>query len=198
MKSDSIQFMVAYDMGMSSMKCRRTVMTAVIPRRIPGDIVSLRPMRIFDSLFVRSMFGDEDVLQASGLDGPPGCTSLFLWWWMRKTFRPAWCIVHGGRTVGFIGLCSLCLGQSAEMTLVITDSRDRRRGYGTAAFMLVASALSSSHAVERIFVRTGEDNGAAVSFWRKLGFREEAQSGGIRMLSLEMKNFDPEGRSPVL
>ena len=178
-------------MGMSSMQCRRMVITAVIPRRISGDIVSLRPMRIFDRLFVRSMLRDEAVVRASGLDGPPGGSALFLWWWMRKTFRPAWCIVHDARTVGFIGLCSLCLGQSAEMTLVIADSRDRRRGYGTAAFMLVAAALSSSQAVERLFVRTAEDNGAAVSFWKKLGFREEAQSGGIRVLSLQMKNSDP-------
>ncbi len=176
----------------------KTIIAVAIPRKLSGEIVRLRPVRFSDRRFICAMFRDAAVVGASGRYLPPGCSWLSLWWWMRKTFSPAWCIEHDAGPVGLIGVYNLCLGESAEMTLVIAEKRDSRQGYGTAAFRLVASAFSSCHAVDRIFVRTRTDNDAAVSFWKKLGFAEEAQSRGARVLSLEMENFAPEGRSPVL
>lgn len=77
---------------------------------------------------------DEDILSTSGLNRPIASSWFSVWWWMKKTFIPAYFIECDSKQIGFIGLYNLIPGKSAEMSLAIFDKNNRRLGYGTRAF----------------------------------------------------------------
>lgn len=150
-----------------------------------GDL-RLRPLRMFDSPFILRGLNEQVILKASGLSKPIASLWFFVWWWMKKTFTPAYCIECDSRRIGFIGLYNLIPGKSAEMSLVIFDKNNRRMGYGTRAFNIFAQGLKQSHLIGRVIVKIIIDNHAAISFYEKLGFEESYSVDGIRIMSKDL------------
>ncbi|TSA12804.1 MAG: N-acetyltransferase [Deltaproteobacteria bacterium] len=156
--------------------------------KIPGYMedgnLRLRPLRMSDGPFILRGLNDGAILKASGLSRPIVSPWFFAWWWIKKTFMPAYCIECASGRIGFISLYNLILGKSAEMTLVIFDRNNRRMGYGTRAFKLCAQGMQRHSVVKEIFVKVKADNHSALSFWRKLGFVEAGIINGLITLSM--------------
>jgi len=165
---------------------------ARIPGYLKDDRVSLRLVRIFDSPFIRDILTDRDILKSGGLSKPISESWFFVWWWIKKTFEPAYCIKFDSKRIGFIGLYNLKPGKSAEMTLVISGENSRRMGYGTRTFHILAQALSRYNLTEKIVVKVRKDNHASISFWKRLGFEDMHSFSGIKVMSLDLKGSGME------
>jgi len=109
----------------------------------------LRPLRMSDGLFILRGLNDGAILKASGLGRPIVSSGFFVWWWMKKTFTPAYFIECDSKQIGFIGLYNLMIGKSAEMSLIIFDKNNRRIGYGTRAFNIYAQSMQRHSVVKR-------------------------------------------------
>ncbi|MBI5025986.1 MAG: GNAT family N-acetyltransferase [Nitrospirae bacterium] len=160
-----------------------------IPRFIEDGSIRLRPLRVFDGPFLMGGLKDEDILLANGLNKPIASSWFFIWWWIKKTFMPAYCIECASGRMGFIGLYNLMIGKSAEMSLVIFDRNNRRMGYGTRAFKLFAKSLQRHSVVERILIKIKADNPIALSFWKKLGFVETGILDDIISMSIGLDSY---------
>jgi len=127
-------------------------------------------------------------LRALGLTASVSGSSLYLWWWLRKTFILRYAIEADSRLIGFMGLYHLIPGQSTELTLLIPDDKRRRLGYGTRAFTLFAQNLKRYSSVEKLIVKVKPDNEAACSFWSKLGFEKKDNRNSLRVMSIAVKS----------
>jgi RimJ/RimL family protein N-acetyltransferase len=125
-------------------------------------------------------------LRTAGPGNPVSQSRLSVWWWLKKTYTILFCIEVESKWVGFIGLYNLD-GEAAEVTLVILDSRNRRRGYGSRAYAAVAAHLRLSSFIKNIIVRVKTDNYPSVSFWKKLGFEELSEGNGIQTLTKDLE-----------
>jgi len=146
----------------------------------------LRPLRMSDGPFILRGLNDGAILKANGLNRPIVSAWFFVWWWMKKTFTPPYCIESNSKQIGFIGLYNLMIGESAEMSLVIFDKNHRRQGYGTWAFNIFAQGLKRHSVVTEILVNVKADNHGALSFWRKLGFLEVSISNDFITMSMSL------------
>ncbi|MFN3396155.1 MAG: GNAT family N-acetyltransferase [Thermodesulfovibrionales bacterium] len=159
--------------------------------KIPGYIedgnLRLRPLRISDSPFILRGLNDGAILKASGLSRPVASSWFFVWWWMKKTFMPAYFIECDSKQIGFIGLYNLIPGKSAEMSLVIFDGNNRRLGYGSRAFKLCAQCMQRHSVVKEIIVKVKADNHGALSFWRRLGSVEAGIINGLITMSMGLQ-----------
>ncbi|MBI1810404.1 MAG: GNAT family N-acetyltransferase [Nitrospirae bacterium] len=162
---------------------------AKTPRFIEDGRIRLRPLRVFDGPFLMGGLKDEDILSANGLNKHIASSWFFAWWWMKKTFMPAYCIECASGRIGFIGLYNLILGKSAEMTLVIFDRNNRRMGYGTMAFKLLAQCLQRHSLVKEIRAKVTVGNHGALSFWRKAGFVEIKTLNDIINMSIGLDSY---------
>jgi len=106
-----------------------------------NENIRLRPLRVFDGPFLKSGLKSADILSANGLNKPMASSWFFVWWCFTKTFALAYCIEYDSRPIGFIGLYNFIPGKSAEISLVIFDSDNRRMGYGTKSFQLLIQNL---------------------------------------------------------
>jgi RimJ/RimL family protein N-acetyltransferase len=155
-----------------------------IPRFIEDGDIRLRPLRIIDANFLLKRFKNEGILFNSFRHKTPVPVLLSFWWWIKKTFIPAYCIECDSRQIGFIGLYNLIPGKSAEMSLVIFDKNNRRMGYGTRAFNICVKGMQRHFVVKEIIVRVKTDNYGALSFWKKLGFVETGIINGLITMSM--------------
>ncbi|HED00217.1 MAG TPA: N-acetyltransferase [Proteobacteria bacterium] len=158
---------------------------AKIPRFIEDDSIRLRSLRIVDGPFLMDGLRDEDILLANGLSDPISSSWVFVWWWIKKTFMPAYCIECDAKRIGFVGLYNLKLGKSAEMALLIFDKHNRRLGYGRRAFNILAQNLRRYSIVERVIVSIKKDNSISISFCRKLGFKELYATNGVKIMFID-------------
>ncbi len=136
-----------------------------------GNII-LRPARIFDAPFLHYGFASRDFLSANGLSRPIASSWLTTWWWIRRTFVFAYCIVVDGNRAGFLGMHSLRPGESAELSLSIFEEELRRKGHGSRSFHIFLRNLEKRSLIKMLLVRVRKDNFMALSFWKKLGFGE--------------------------
>ncbi len=143
-----------------------------IPRYMGDGNLRLRPLRMSDGPFILRGLNDGAILKASGLRRPVASSWFFAWWWIKKTFVPAYCIAYHSRRIGFIGLYNLLPGESAEVSLAIFDSNFRRLGYGTRAFGLLIQEIERHAVVKNLIAKITIGNRDALLFWRKLGFVE--------------------------
>jgi RimJ/RimL family protein N-acetyltransferase len=150
-----------------------------------GDI-KLRLPKISDGSSLNAGLRNMEILETSGLNHPAFESRLSAWWWLRKTYDLLYSIEVGATCIGFIGLYNLKRDRSTEMTLVIFDRKNRRTGYGTRVFNLLARVLERKFL--KILVRVRADNNASISFWSKLGFKGLADHNGIRIMSLDIQN----------
>jgi RimJ/RimL family protein N-acetyltransferase len=154
-----------------------------IQRCLTDNDIRLRPVRIVDARLLYSGFHSADFLKTNGLAQPISSSWFSLWWWIKKTFTHAYCIVINGKSSGFIGVHKLCPGLSAAISLSLFEVEMRRKGYGMRSFQLLVRSLQSDFAVKRIFVRVRKDNLISLAFWKELGFKEMAcQDCGVKSL----------------
>ncbi|HXX57363.1 MAG TPA: GNAT family N-acetyltransferase [Thermodesulfovibrionales bacterium] len=156
------------------------------PRKMNDAGISLRPLRLRDCPFLQRNLRDADILSADGLELPATRSWVSLWWWLKKTYALSFVIRLDSRRIGFIGICNLMLGESAEMSLVICGRTERHRGYGSRAFSLIEENLNRHHLTEKILVRVRRDNHEALSFWRKCGFQGLPGSGNTLVMGRDM------------
>ena len=143
-----------------------------IHRQLTENNIRLRPVRIFDALFIHSGFASDDFLAANGLTRPITSSWFLMWWWIKKTFVFSYCILVNGKRAGFIGLHNMNPFASAEMSLALFEKDMRRKGYGSRAFHLFLHDLEKHQFVKKIVVRVDKDNFVSLSFWKRLGFEE--------------------------
>ena len=146
----------------------------------------LRPLRMSDGPFILRGVDKDALLKASGFARPAVLSWFFVWWWMNKTFTPAYLIECDSKQIGFIGLYNLISGKSTEMSLIIFDKNNRGIGYGTRAFNICAQSLQRHSVVRDILVNVKADNHSALSFWRKLGFVEAGIINGVITMSMSL------------
>jgi RimJ/RimL family protein N-acetyltransferase len=156
-------------------------MIRFMPRFLQDGELRLRPMRFWDGLFLSKIRSGATLqngqeLQVFGL-------WLSNWWRLKKTFSFSYRIELGAEQIGFVGIYDLIPGETGEVALVIFDERHRRFGYGSRVFRIVAQALKKHRIVDRITVRVESGNSGSIAFWQKNGFREVAESGGIKVMS---------------
>jgi hypothetical protein len=157
-----------------------------IPKRMEDGNIRLRPLIISDGPSVNTGLRNVDILRASGLTGPVLKSRLSAWWWLKKTYVLLYCIEVDSSCIGFVGLYNLKPDRSAEMTLVIFDSKNRRTGYGTKVFNLFTQVIKKYFL--KIIVRVRTDNYASIAFWSKLGFKETGDPDGIKVMSMDLKS----------
>ena len=155
-----------------------------VPRHIEGGDMRLRPLRLLDGQVIRSGFRNSDILRSSGLAALISKSWISLWWWLKKTYFISYCIEVGSECIGFIGLYDLIHDRSAELSLVIFDNKNRRLGYGTGAFNLLAQNLKQYSPEIRVKVKA--DNYAAILFWAKLGFKELSDLDDMKLMSMDL------------
>jgi len=160
-----------------------------MPRYISNKTLRLRPLRMSDSPFILSGLNGVDIVKAKSLSIPIALSWLSMWWQMKKTFCPAYCIEHDSKQIGFIGLYNLISGQSAEVSLIIFDISNRRRGYGTMAFRLLTQALMRACLIKNLSVTVKEDNHASTSLWKKLGFKTMRSHNGLTEMIFPLERF---------
>jgi ribosomal protein S18 acetylase RimI-like enzyme len=151
-------------------------------RRLRGNGISLRPVRISDARFLHAGFASRDFLAANGLHRPIASSWFPTWWWIRRAFVFAYCIVVDGKRAGFLGMHTLRPGESAELCLAIFEEEMRRKGYGSRAFHIFVRTLEKYPLIEMLLVRVRQDNFTALSFWKKLGFGELNRDGAVIVL----------------
>lgn len=159
-----------------------------VPRYIEHGDIRLRPLRIFDGPFISNGLKNNDILTAGGLNNAILKPWFLVWWWLKRKYVFLYCIEVGPECVGFTGLYNLSPDRSAELTLAIFDTANRRRGYGTKVFNLLAQNLKRYFV--NVEVKVKADNHAALSFWSKLGFKELCDMGDIKMLHMDLKGND--------
>jgi RimJ/RimL family protein N-acetyltransferase len=155
-----------------------------VPRYMEDGGIILRPLKISDGCLISNAFKNGDILRSGGMVEPMSKSWISLWWWLKKTYVLPYCIEAGSELIGFIGLYNLRLDRSAEISLAIFDKKNRRLGYGTRAFNLLTQNLKQY--TPEIRARVKEDNGAAISFWSKLGFKGLGNLGDTKMMSVHM------------
>jgi len=154
--------------------------------------VRLRPLRISDIPFMYNKLQDKEILKAIGLTRPFAGSWFHLWWWLRKTLIFRYAIEADSRLIGFAGLHHLLPGKSIELTLIVTDEKSRRLGYGTRAFTLIAQTLKRYSSVETLIVKVKHDNETARSFWSKLGFEKQDDQGNMQIMTITVKSLHKE------
>jgi len=136
----------------------------------------------------KNYVNDREILKSGGLSKPISKSWFFVWSCIKKTFELAYCVEFESKLIGFIGLYNLQLGKSAEMALVIFGANNRRMGYGTGAFHILAQTLRRCNFIEKIVVKVREDNDASLSFWTGLGFADVHSLDRIKVMSLDFVN----------
>jgi hypothetical protein len=154
-----------------------------LPRYIEDGNIRLRPLSVLDRHVIGGGLRNEFFSDSCGLINPILRSWLSVWWWLRQTYAVLYCIEADSVCIGFIGLYNLQTDRSSELTLVIFNGKNRRLGYGTKAFNLLAQNLDRYHI--KLNVEIELDNAASLSFWKKLGFDEQGDFRKIKVMSLD-------------
>jgi len=172
---------------------KRVMMDTIItirfmPRFLQDGELRLRPVRWWNALFLSRIRSGTTLPERREL---PGLGSwLSYWWWMKKTFSFSYCIELGVEPIGFVGIYDLTSAETVEMALVIFDERHRRFGHGSRVFRIVAQAVKKQRIANRILVRVESRNSGSIAFWQRNGFGEVADSGGIKLMSVDLSGLE--------
>jgi RimJ/RimL family protein N-acetyltransferase len=158
-----------------------------MPRRIEHDGIRLRPLRFLDALLISRKMNVYELAATAGPGKPVMPSSLEIWWWLKKTFPVFFCIDVASKCVGFIGVHSIEPGESAEVTLVVFRTEERRCGYGSRAYAALVSSLRRASLAKVIIARVRTDNHPSLSFWKKLGFNERYTRDGIKCMAKDLR-----------
>jgi RimJ/RimL family protein N-acetyltransferase len=163
-----------------------------IPYTLTSGDIHLRRFRFSDYPFLIDGLTNQGTFPSHELHKPVFFLWPSVWWWIKTTFTVMYCIEFRSRRVGFIGLYNLELGKSSEITLVIFRREHRRYGYGSKAFSLLAGYLKNHDMLDTIIVKTEMANLVALTFWQKLGFKEDNVSHKIVKMHIDLNEY-PSG-----
>jgi RimJ/RimL family protein N-acetyltransferase len=147
--------------------------------------LELRAVRVSDGPFLAVVFAGTG---AARMQGRSLRRAFFFWWFVRKTYSFAYCIVTGANPIGFIGLYDLKPGRSAEMSLAVTDHAFRRSGFGSRAFRLLRENLVRRSVIEMLRVEIQHENHAALRFAEKMGFTRDLTRKETVRLALRLSS----------
>lgn len=167
-----------------------------IPYTLTSGDILLRRCRFSDFPFLRDGLKNQGIFTSRELHKTVFFLWLSVWWWIKITFAVIYCIEFSSQRVGFIGLYNLELGRSSEITLVIFRREHRRCGYGSKAFTLLVGYLKNHDILDKIIVKTEMTNLVALTFWQKLGFKEDKVSHDIATMHLDLDDFGDPVQSP--
>jgi RimJ/RimL family protein N-acetyltransferase len=159
---------------------------ARVPRYMTTPPIRLRPVRILDGPFLSEGFKREDFLLANNLKKPIHSSWFPIWWWIKRTFVCAYCILIDSRKIGFIGLYNLKFRKSVEISLFIFERQMRHLGYGSEILNLLTKNFRKFSFVDKIIARIKLDNRLALYFFKKNGFKELSTNGFIVTMSLNL------------
>lgn len=151
---------------------------AAFPRRMSQGDLGLRALSIRHGPRLREIL-------AELVPANPPWGWISLWFWVRRTFKPAFVVLHEGRAIGFVGLYDLELGRSCKISMAMGDRR--RQGYGRRVFRLLCRGLSEHGVVGEILAEVEPGNSASTSFLESLGFEEAGTENGLRILRYEVE-----------
>ena len=171
---------------------------ARIPYAISNNNIKLRRLRFSDIPFLDEGLKHQGISLSHKLNKIEFFSWLYVWWWITKTFTLIYCIESNSIRIGFIGFYNLNLGKSAELTLVIFKTENRRHGYGSRAFGLLARYLKDHHIINKIIVRIETDNVISLAFWQKLGFRKVSISHDIATMHIDLNNYSLDSMNRLL
>lgn len=142
--------------------------------------VSLRTVRVTDCRrFVRQAAEAGDAIIPEGFSG------ISLWWWIRRRFDMAYCILADGKPRGIAGIYDAKPDMTAWVGLAIFDSTGRGLGAGSSALRLLAGITRNS-GVQRLFAGVEAGNEAGLGFWIKNGFSVSAREKTKTILSADL------------
>jgi ribosomal protein S18 acetylase RimI-like enzyme len=163
---------------------------ARLPKHMKDNELQLRPLSIFDMRFIKAGLAAEDMVKAGGHRKSSGLSGLMVWWLLRRASVCCYCVLFRSRRIGLMSLQDLHLGKSVELSLAILDPELRSYGYGTRAFGLLADNITKYSVAEELWVQVDTVNGAAVRFWKKLGFVTVHEINSVLMMSKSLVRPD--------
>jgi RimJ/RimL family protein N-acetyltransferase len=135
---------------------------------------TLRLYSLWDLHLLHSMFDSEVFLRASGVTQKPFASLLSFWKWLRATFQVIYIIESlehsGSRTIGFMGLYDMQIGQSLRLSMAIFNPEDRRGGFGRKSLELLFNYLECHALVRVVYAEVLKDNTESFHFLTKFGF----------------------------
>ncbi len=148
------------------------------PRFIMGQGITLRRLEAGDLTHIRRWLDDPELRTLIGATAPMTEEDAARWF-ARVDSDPsrAWFVVvadEDDRVVGEAGLLRLVPEwRTTDMTVIIGERADRGKGFGSEAGRLVLDFAFNYLGLHRVAIGVVGFNHAALSFWRKLGFRDE-------------------------
>lgn len=148
------------------------------PRFIMGTGITLRRLEADDLAHIRRWLDDPELRTLTGATAP--MTEEDATKWFARVDRDpsrAWFVIvadEDDRVIGEAGLLRLSAEwRTTDMTVIIGEQADRGKGRGSEAGRLVLDFAFNYLGLHRVAIGVVGFNQAALSFWKKLGFREE-------------------------
>lgn len=140
---------------------------AIIPRTIGHGPIRLRRLSITN---MTSLTGKLGKLPMSEGTCPAPLSHLLTWYWFKRNYPVAYCILFHGNLVGFIGISDFVPKETGEISLVIFDKKMRYKGIGTAAFSLLKKDMRRRGLLKTLYAKVEHGNLNGMRFWKKMGF----------------------------
>jgi len=148
------------------------------PRFIMGTGVTLRRLELDDLAHIRRWLEDPELRALIGATAPMSEEDADKWFGLVDSdMSRMWFAVvsdEDDRVIGEAGLLRLSPEwRTTDMTVIIGEAGDRGRGHGTEAGRLLLDLAFNYLGLHRVAIGVVGFNEAALSFWKRLGFREE-------------------------
>lgn len=157
----------------------------VLPPKIPGKNVRLRPLSDADLPTREKWTADDELARLMGVnlakEPIPGSAEEELQKhrdWLKSRQQAGamvYAIEASGRYIGDIDVTIVHPEKKAELSLFIGDRTQWNKGYGTESAELVINTLFAAGLVNKVDVSVPEINNRAYKFWQKLGFQTQVK-----------------------
>ncbi len=145
---------------------------AIIPRTIGHGPIRLRRLSIADVAPFTRRFEKPPISEGRH---PALLSYLLTWYWFKKNYPLAYCILLHGNIVGFIGVSAFVPKETGEISLVIFDEEMRHKGIGTTAFKLLKEDIRRRRLLKTLYAMVKQGNRSGMKFWKKMGFINPGQ-----------------------
>ncbi len=148
------------------------------PRFIIGESTTLRRLARDDLPHIRSWLDDPETRALIGATAPMTEEDAGKWF-ERVDSDPSriWYVIvadSDDRVIGEAGLLRLSPEwRTTDMTVIVGKKEERGKGHGSEAGRLLLDFAFNYLGLHRVAIGVVGFNEAALSFWKKLGFREE-------------------------
>ena len=147
------------------------------PRFIMGNGITLRRLERGDLTQIREWLCDPELRVLIGATGAMSEDDAENWF-ARVDADPSriWYVIvtDDDRVIGEAGLLRLVPEwRTTDMTVIVGEKDQRGKGFGSEAGRLLLDLAFNYLGLHRVAIGVVGFNEAALSFWKKLGFREE-------------------------